>query len=336
MAVSTPTIAARPSLPGRAALWRLALAGALVVALLVLLPGTGEVRELLAGASPAWLALALVFELGSCLAFVVAFRAVMAPHLHWRSATRIGLAMQGANVLVPAGGASGLAVSAWALRRGGMDTERISRRSVSLFVATSAVNFVAALAAGLALAAGAAQADIPLAATLGPAFAALGAIAAVALLPVLARRLGGDAGSGRGRLGRFVAQARSSVVGGVGDVGGFVRARRVDVAAGAAGYMVFDLLALAAVFAAVGAPPPAAALVLGYAVGQLGGLIPAPGGVGGTDGALVGALVLYGAPIGLAAAAVIGYRALQLGLPAILGSAAAAGLPRTVAGMARV
>ena len=35
---------------------------------------------------------------------------------------------------------------------------------------------------------------------------------------------------------------------------------------------------------------------MGYLIGQLGGLLPIPGGVGGIDGGLIGTLVVYGAP----------------------------------------
>ena len=79
--------------------------------------------------------------------------------------------------------------------------------------------------------------------------------------------------------------------------------------------MAFDVAALGAAFAAIGALPPIGVLLLAYVVGQLGGLIPLPGGVGGADGGLIAALVLYGTPLGAAAAAVLAYRAFQLGLP---------------------
>ena len=45
-----------------------------------------------------------------------------------------------------------------------------------------------------------------------------------------------------------------------------------------------------------------------------------PLGVGGTDGGLIGSFALFGAPIGLATAAVLGYRVFQLGLPVVLGA----------------
>ena len=51
----------------------------------------------------------------------------------------------------------------------------------------------------------------------------------------------------------------------------------------------------------------------------MGGLIPTPGGLGGTEGGLIGMFVLYGAPAAQATAAVLAYRVFQLGLPAVLG-----------------
>ena len=109
-----------------------------------------------------------------------------------------------------------------------------------------------------------------------------------------------------------------------------MRAGHPLIVAGAIGFMAFDLLALGAAFTAIGALPPIGVLALAYVVGQLGGLIPLPGGVGGADGGLIAALVLYGTPLGAAAAAVLAYRAFQLGLPALLGALAVVRLPRVL------
>jgi uncharacterized membrane protein YbhN (UPF0104 family) len=95
--------------------------------------------------------------------------------------------------------------------------------------------------------------------------------------------------------------------------------------------MALDLAALSASFAATGSLPPLGILLMAYVVGQLGGLIPLPGGVGGADGGVIGALVLYGTPLPDATAAVLAYRAFQLGLPAILGALALVRLPTVVA-----
>ena len=51
---------------------------------------------------------------------------------------------------------------------------------------------------------------------------------------------------------------------------------------------------------------------MAYLIGQLGGLIPLPGGLGGVDGGLIGTLVLYGAGATAAATAVLAYRAIVL------------------------
>jgi hypothetical protein len=67
---------------------------------------------------------------------------------------------------------------------------------------------------------------------------------------------------------------------------------------------------------------------MAYLIGELGGLIPVPGGIGGVDAGLVGTFVLYNVPITVAASAVLAYRAIALWVPAILGSAAFVSLRR--------
>ena len=86
--------------------------------------------------------------------------------------------------------------------------------------------------------------------------------------------------------------------------------------------MAFDIAALGFAFAAVGHVPTFGVLVLGYLIGQLGNLVPLPGGIGGTEGALVGVFALYGVNVSDAAAAVLLYRLFQLAIPALLGAPA--------------
>jgi uncharacterized protein (TIRG00374 family) len=85
-----------------------------------------------------------------------------------------------------------------------------------------------------------------------------------------------------------------------------------------------------ATFRAFGAAPPVAILAIAYLIGELGGLIPVPGGIGGVDLGLVGAFVLYRVPITAAASAVLAYRAIALWVPAVVGSAAFVWLRRTL------
>ena len=65
--------------------------------------------------------------------------------------------------------------------------------------------------------------------------------------------------------------------------------------------------------------------------GRQGALLPTPGGVGGTEGGLIGAFVAYGTSLPLAAAAVVGYRVFQLGLPALFGAVALVRVQRVLA-----
>jgi uncharacterized membrane protein YbhN (UPF0104 family) len=60
-------------------------------------------------------------------------------------------------------------------------------------------------------------------------------------------------------------------------------------------------------------------VLMGYLIGQLGGLLPLPGGVGGIDGGLIGALIVFGAPAAATVGAVLAYRVILFWLPLLLG-----------------
>ena len=100
------------------------------------------------------------------------------------------------------------------------------------------------------------------------------------------------------------------------------------VLAGSVGYWAFDNAVLWATFHSVGVSPPLTVVLMGYLIGQLGGLLPIPGGIGGIDGGLIGTLVVYGAPAAGTAAAVLGYRLILFWLPLIVGAMAFGGLRR--------
>ncbi len=314
----------------------LVLVGVLVALLISTLPGLDEVRERFAHAEPGWLVALFFLEVASCLSYVVAFRGVFCTRLGWRFSYEIGMTEQGTNVLVPAGGVGGLALGAWALRQGGMSAERIARRSVAFFVLTSAPNFLCAAFFGLALATGILPGGGPLILTWALGGLAVATILLVAVLPRILRGVAPESGEAaenqgrRARGGRFVRRAAVTVADGVHDAASLLRARQPYALFGAVGYMALDVVALAAAFAAFGSTPPFAAFVFAYVIGQLGGLIPLPGGIGGIDGGLIGALTLYGSPLSQATAAVLAYRVAQLGIPAILGSVAFVQLRRTL------
>ncbi len=300
----------------------------LVAALILSLPGLGTLRARFSQAD-AWLLLSiLLLKLCSCLSNVVAFRDVFCPGMSWRFSYRLGMAEQAVNVLIPTGGAGGLALGAWALRQGGMSTEHIGRRSVAFFVLTSIPNFAAAAILGPVLLIGVFPGHVPVALTAAMSVLALISAAIAAALPLLLGRLDRARTTG-GLLGKL--RLGAIIVGdGIADTGRLLRTGRWQAILGAVGYLAFDIAAAVVAFAAFGPVLPLGALIFAYVIGQLGGLIPLPGGVGGTDGGLIGAYVLYGASVSQAVAATLAYRAFQLGVPAILGTIAFIGLRRSL------
>ncbi|HEY6397991.1 MAG TPA: lysylphosphatidylglycerol synthase domain-containing protein [Solirubrobacteraceae bacterium] len=294
---------------------------AVVAGVILLLPGLGSLRDQLAAASPGWLALAALLEVASALSYVVIFRAVFCRRMPWRLSYQIGMAEQAANSLLPAGGAGGLALGVWALRRSGMSADHIARRTVAFFLLTSLANFATLIlfAAGFAL--GIFGADPAPAVTLGFGAAAAVAIGLGLAVPALSSRFDAHLRRG-GRIRTLLRRGAEALGGGVTDSLALLRRGNVGVIGGSLGYMAFDIAVLGVSFRAFGHAPSLGILVVAYIIGQLGGLLPIPGGIGGTEGGLLGAFALYHVSLTAAATAILAYRALQLWIPAALGSVA--------------
>jgi uncharacterized membrane protein YbhN (UPF0104 family) len=293
------------------------------VGAVVLVPGLSSLRSRFTGAEPEWLVVAALLQLGSCACYVLVFRAVFCRRMSWRTSTEIGLAELAANSVFSVGGAGGLALGAWILRRGGLGTAFIAHRTVAFFLLTSLANVGFLAIGGVALATGLLNGSPGLLLGIIPAVCAVLAIA----LALAARALAG-ALARRSMRARLVAAA-SAVGDGVDEALRLLRTGDPAILAGAAGYMLFDVAMLGACFAAFGNDvPPAGVLLVAYIIGQLGSLIPIPGGIGGVDAGLIGTLVVYGVDAGDAAVAVIAYRGLLLAIPALLGLPALAVLRR--------
>jgi uncharacterized protein (TIRG00374 family) len=292
----------------------------LLVAIFLLAPGLGEVRDLLVKARPGWLVLAVVLEGLSFLSYLIMFGPIFCTGLTWRRSWQIGGSELAMGSLVPASGAGGLALGAWVLHRGGMGGERIARRSVAFFMIKSGVNFVAVALLGAALAVGLLGPDLSLWLTALPAALAALVIGAVAVLPRLGpgERSEPDAS----RLRRWVSASRRAVIDGTREAGQILHRRHPAVILGAIGYWAFDNLVLWAAFHAFGASPPLTVILIGYLIGQLGGALPLPGGIGGIDLGLIGTLIVYGAPAAATAAAVLAYRIILFWLPLVIGGVA--------------
>src|SRR5919204_3690905 len=343
MSLHSPTVRAEPlasggaeALPDELAPRRLLRRFLQVVALLAILvliallaPGLGEVRRRLGEAAPGWLVLAVVLEALSCASYVLMFRPVFCRRMSWRTSWDIAWAELGVGSIVPASGAGGLALGAWILHRGGMPADRIARRSVAFFLIKSSVNFLAVAALGTLMATGLVGPHRSLLLTALPAALAVAVMTLVLAIPRLGP--GRDPVSGASSLRRAVVAARRAVIGGTAEAVEILRSRDLPVVAGAAGYWVFDNAVLWATFHAVGADVPISVVMMGYLIGQLGGLLPLPGGVGGIDGGLIGTLVVYGAPAVPTTAAVLAYRVILFWLPLAGGAAALVSLRRALA-----
>ena len=302
---------------------------AIVIVVVTLAPGLGELRRRFADAQPAWIVIGCVFEVLSVLAYVPAFRAVFCTRMSWGTSYKIAVAEEGAGALFPLGGAGSLALGVWALRRGGMPLDEIARKTVAFFLLTSAPSVVMLFLLGAGLAVGVLPGGGGPLLTVVPALVAAVAIAATLFAGRLARVAEAQIRrQGEGSRWFRVAPALSALSGGVGEA--ISQLKRPDplLLVGLVGYLVFDQLAFWASFRAVGASPDIAVIWMAYLIGQLGNWIPIPGGIGGVELGLVGALVLYGLPAVTATAAVLLYRVIELWIPAVLGIAAFAQLRR--------
>jgi uncharacterized membrane protein YbhN (UPF0104 family) len=293
--------------PRKLARRTLQIAAALAVVGLVLLlaPGLGEVRDLLTQARPEWVALAVALEAMSCVSYVFMFRPIFCQNMPWRTSWEIGLAELGAGSIVPASGAGGLALGAWILREGGMPAERIASRSVAFFLIKSSVNFIAVAVLGTVMAVG----------LVGPELSPW--LTAVPRLGV-----GDPASPDAGRTRNATRHVRKALVGGAREAVQIVRSRNLLVISGSLGYWAFDNAVLWATFHAFGFSPPISVILMGYLIGQLGGLLPLPGGLGGIDGGLIGTLIVYGIPAAPTTAAVLVYRVILFWLPLFAGAIA--------------
>jgi uncharacterized membrane protein YbhN (UPF0104 family) len=317
----TPTLSLPDNFDGRRLRRRVLQVTALFVAIALLAwlaPGLDSIRSRLDDAAPGWLLLGVALEVASCACYVVMFGPVFCEQMALRTSTEIALAELGVGSLIPAGGLGGLALGVWALRRGGMPAEQVATRSVAFFLIKCAANFAAVAVVGIVLWAGVGASLSP-ALTILPAMLALAVMGAVAALPLVLRRPSGD--------GR-VARAARGVGRGVSEALRLLGTGNPAIVLGSLGYWAFDNLVLWACFRGFGVHVALTVVLMGYLIGQLGGLLPIPGGLGGVEGGLVGTLVVYGVSLRDAVATVLAYRVIQFWIPLLLSLPAFVSLQR--------
>ena len=174
-------------------------------------------------------------------------------------------------------------LGAWVLHQGGMDGERIARRSVAFFLIKSAVNFVAVAVLGMVMALGLVGPELSLWLTVVPGGYGDAGPGLGGGDPAARSRPGASRVRQASRLRRAVNAARRAVIDGTGEALRILRSGNRRVLAGSIGYWAFDNAVLWATFHAFGPSPPLTVILMGYLIGQLGWLLPIPGGIGGID-----------------------------------------------------
>jgi uncharacterized protein (TIRG00374 family) len=312
-----------------------------IAALYLLLPqlaGLDETWARIESGRPEWMVAALFFTMGMFGAYVAMFRGIFAgvsDKIDWKASYQITMAGLAASRLFAAGGAGGLVLQAWALRRAGVPKREVADKTMAFLVLTYFPYVAAVVVCGFGLHWGLFRGPDPFAFTFVPAV--IGLIAMVLCLalafipPDLQRRVASFSGGG-GRLRRLMqqlAQVPAATSAGVREAITHLRSRDPALA-GAVLFWAFQIAVLWAAFHAFGGAPPLAVLTQAFFVGMLGNLLPMPGGVGGVEGGMIAAFVAFGVSGGLAVVAVLTFRAFTFWLPMVPGVIAYFQLRRTV------
>ncbi|HEY7074212.1 MAG TPA: lysylphosphatidylglycerol synthase transmembrane domain-containing protein [Solirubrobacteraceae bacterium] len=308
------------------------------------LKGGSESIKGLGDGKPGWLVVALFLEFLSFMGYVMLFRTVFVRgeaderRLNRRASYEITLAGLAATRLFAAAGAGGIALTAWALRRAGMERRRVATRMVAFLSLLYAVYMSALIIVGFGLYFGILNGPAPLGLTVVPAIFALilwGLFLGMSLLPSDTERRLAHWASGSGRVARLLAKAvtiPASAAAGVRTALSLAYHREWGIL-GAVAWWGFDIATLWACFHAYGPnPPPFSVIIMAYFVGMLANTLPLPGGIGGVDGGMIGAFVAFDVPFGYAATAVVAYRAFAFWLPTLPGAVAYFQLRKRVAG----
>jgi uncharacterized membrane protein YbhN (UPF0104 family) len=310
--------------PGRS-LWHglisLAVLVALVVGLLLAVPGLHGVAHEVSHMKLGWVLAGVGLEILSCIGYVIAFLQVF-ERAPIRFGARVALSELAFGAAVSLGGAGSIAVGAWLLVERGGEPKRIAERSAVLFLITSAVNVVTLVAAGLALGLGLVPGPRNPWLTLAPAAVGTGAFVLFLALPRVTERLAARRQPGKMRT--LLTETAASI-----RLTEQILFRWDWRIIGAIAFLWCDIGVLVACFAALGTVPPLATIILAYQIGYLSNLIPIPGGIGVLDGSVVGMFVLYGTSATLATAATVVYHAIALWIPAMWGTVAFVILRRT-------
>jgi uncharacterized protein (TIRG00374 family) len=305
------------------------------------LVGLSGAMSKLGDADPLWIGIAIGFNIVAYATYVALFKAVVggdALRLRWVETYEINMAGVAATLLFSAGGAGGVALTYWALRKAGMRRRDVARRMVAFVTLHYAFYPIALIVFGVLLRTGVLNGADSVELTIVPAGVA-GLLIIFGLLIALIpgdfeRRLTPYAHSDRAK--SFLVSA-GKVPATLGEgfrfaAGLFAHPSRGGLAVlGAAGFWAASIGVLWASFHAFGVHVPLAVVVQGFFLGMVANLFPlAPAGVGAVDAGMIGAFVLFGIPEQTVFPAVLIYRLVAFWMPIPPGIVAFFQLRKTV------
>jgi uncharacterized protein (TIRG00374 family) len=315
----------------------------LTVAIYVLFPKILDIEDALGridDGDPVWIGIAIAFNVAAFAAYVALFKGVVAGNvirLTVSESYQITMAGLAATRLFSAGGAGGILLTYWALRKAGMERRRSACRMIAFLVLQYSVYLVALVVFGILLRTGVLPGEAPLSVTIIPAALAGAAIVIMLLLALIPqdfeRRIGRMTSGRFGRFAQRLATAPATFAQGVRTAIAFIRHPRQGGLAvvGAIGFWAANIGILWASFQAFDIAVPFGVIVQGFFVGMVANLFPfAPGGVGAVDAGLIGAFVIFGLPESEVFVAVLTYRVIAFWLPLPPGIVAFFQLRKTV------
>jgi uncharacterized protein (TIRG00374 family) len=324
-----------------------------LVAIYVLLPkiaGLGDTLDRVGEAKWYWIVIAIAFNAVSFIAYSALFRGVLGGttrgedlarrRLDLRASYQITMASFAATLLFSAGGAGGIVLTYWALRKAGIPRRRAACRMVAFLVLLYSMYMLAVIVFGVLLRTGVLSGEHPLVGTVIPAAIAavvIGIFLLVALIPEdVERRL--EALERRPKAAHMAARLATgpaTAATGVRTAISYVRHPRGGVLAllGPVGYWAANIGVLWASFKAFGVHIPFGVVVQGFFLGMIANLLPSfAGGVGSVDAGMIGAFVLFGIPSSDVFPVILVFRTIFFWVPIIPGVIAYFQLRRTVHG----
>ncbi len=317
---------------------------ALLVVIYFLVPklvGLSGALSRLDDADPLWIGIAIGFNVVAYATYIALFKAVVggdALRLTWMETYEINMAGVAATLIFSAGGAGGVALTYWALRKAGMGRRDVARRMVAFISLHYAFYPIALILFGILLRTGVLNGKGSVELTIIPAGIAgllliLGAL--IAFIPRdLERRFSPYAHGERAKsFLHSAAKVPETVAEGFRfALSLFAHPSRGGLAVlGAAGFWAASIGVLWASFHAFGVHVPLAVVVQGFFLGMVANLFPlAPAGVGAVDAGMIGAFVLFGIPEETVFPAVLIFRLVAFWMPIPPGIVAFFQLRKTV------